>query len=148
MAMYVRSIRMSKTLQRLHVLQNTNPLFILRRNYLTFQKEAKAWKQLLRKSGFENQTKGLQVLPNLIGYESLCANIAKRAISTSKISCKGNSNYDRDQNNDDDENEQKEKSLRVAKVITAAFLTAFMFIISYRNLFRNPRVPFLPSCSL
>ena len=128
MAMYVKSIRMSNILQKFHVLQNKNPMFILRRNYLTFRNEAKAWKQVLRKSGFESQTKVLQILPKLIKYDNLDANNSERNFSTTNISYRGNSNDGREQN-DDDEKDQREKTLVVMKLITAAFFAAFMLVI-------------------
>jgi spastic paraplegia protein 7 len=110
------------------VLQNKKPVYILRRNYLTFQKEAKAWKQVLKKSGFASETKVLQILPNLIEYDSLGLNISKRNLSTTNISYQGQSNDDGEQK-DDDEKERKEKMLVVMKLITAAFFAAFMLMM-------------------
>ena len=85
MAMHVSASRMANIVQRFHVLQNKQALCILRRNYFTLQKEAKAWNQLLRKSGYEDQSKVLKLLPSLFGYQKLDVIAPKRHISTSKV---------------------------------------------------------------
>ena len=130
--MDVKCRKVSFLLQTLRKLQVRQPQTISRKNYLTYQKETKAWVQLIKRSRIFEHSKPSHIYPRLLSNQELNVHICQRNFSsTPRADGKENSNYSGEQNNpnDDDEKDQREKTLLVMKVITAAFLTAFGLII-------------------
>ena len=127
MYLNVRSIKMCNLLHRFRILQSRNPSFICKRNYLTFQRESKAWQQLFQRSGIVEEEKILKIFPKLIEHQIISVPLYRKHISTSSQTYNGqNSNDGRNQDDsNDDEKEQREKTLLAMKLLTAIGFVAF-----------------------